>query len=660
MKKLTLLIGIVLLLCGTFIQAQELKVEPRGVSPFDVVRDSVEQYFDMRYTGLENVGVGTKVFLKGEFMDSTLNSPTWTFLSKPGGSGAVFGATKDVDASTQLVTFVADVNGTYVVEFSDGTFADTITINAALYLGYEGGAVACGVCHSDKVTEWEGTGHSDMLVRGLEGTLSSHYGESCIECHTVGYDPNADNDGFDDFSFVFPDSLYPGQYQNMVNMYPDAMERANIQCESCHGPGGNHIGQISDSKMVSSLQNGPCAYCHDDGHYHVFPYQWDVSAHASGNTLYSGPTRTSCTPCHNGQGFIQFADGESQETTEEIPITCATCHDPHDATLEHQLRLNTATLSNDFEITNAGNGGLCINCHKTRRNAVDYVTHYLDNLSSHYGPHHGPQGDVLVAQNVYTWGETLPTSPHFAATEDACVDCHMAEVEHPVGGIPQVGGHSFAMVDPQGIDNVEACEPCHGNFGEEFADKKYYVNGDADLDKDGTAEGLPYEIEGLLEQLSTLLPPVGSTDINVIDSSWTLNQAAGYYNYEVALEDRSGGIHNPAFTVALLYLSIEKNGGVVSVDDLYGNGPTDFSLAQNYPNPFNPATIIEYSVPMQTNVKVAVYDALGRELEVLFNGVQTPGTHEVTWNAANYSSGIYFYKMEGDNFVQVRKMVLVK
>ena len=118
---------------------------------------------------------------------------------------------------------------------------------------------------------------ASMLERGLDGTLSNHYGENCIGCHTVGYDVDANNNGFDDFPFIFPDSLYPGVYNQMLSMYPDAMGRANIQCESCHGPGSEHYGIKSNSRIVKQLDADNCAWCHDSGNNHVFPEQWDHS-----------------------------------------------------------------------------------------------------------------------------------------------------------------------------------------------------------------------------------------------------------------------------------------------------------------------------------------------------------------------------------------------
>ncbi len=132
------------------------------------------------------------------------------------------------------------------------------------------------------------------------------------------------------------------------------------------------------------------------------------------------------------------------------------------------------------------------------------------------------------------------------------------------------------------------------------------------------------------------------------------------YAYFWIEEDRSFGIHNPAFAFGILKASIEELGGVVSVDYPESGMPQEYQLSQNYPNPFNPSTKIEYSLPAQSNVKIVIYDALGNQLEILFSGEKSAGTHSLTWNANNYASGIYFYRMQAENFVQVRKMLLMK
>jgi hypothetical protein len=88
--------------------------------------------------------------------------------------------------------------------------------------------------------------------------------------------------------------------------------------------------------------------------------------------------------------------------------------------------------------------------------------------------------------------------------------------------------------------------------------------------------------------------------------------------------------------------------------------PTEFSLSQNYPNPFNPATTIRYALPSSANVKLSVFDLLGREIATLVNEEQSAGWKEVEWNASSLSSGIYFYKLEAGGFAEVKKLMLLK
>ncbi|MDP1677197.1 MAG: right-handed parallel beta-helix repeat-containing protein [Bacteroidota bacterium] len=88
--------------------------------------------------------------------------------------------------------------------------------------------------------------------------------------------------------------------------------------------------------------------------------------------------------------------------------------------------------------------------------------------------------------------------------------------------------------------------------------------------------------------------------------------------------------------------------------------PTSFGLSQNYPNPFNPTTTIRYALPVSGNVKLAVYDLLGREIATLVNEEQSAGWKEVQWNALQVSSGIYFYKLSAGNFIDIKKMLVVK
>jgi hypothetical protein len=88
--------------------------------------------------------------------------------------------------------------------------------------------------------------------------------------------------------------------------------------------------------------------------------------------------------------------------------------------------------------------------------------------------------------------------------------------------------------------------------------------------------------------------------------------------------------------------------------------PTEFTLEQNYPNPFNPSTTFRYSIPTQSKVVIKVYDILGNEIATLMDEEKSVGTYELKWNAANLSSGIYFYQLQAGDFINTKKMILLK
>ncbi len=88
--------------------------------------------------------------------------------------------------------------------------------------------------------------------------------------------------------------------------------------------------------------------------------------------------------------------------------------------------------------------------------------------------------------------------------------------------------------------------------------------------------------------------------------------------------------------------------------------PKTYELSQNYPNPFNPSTTIEFTVPKDAAVTLKIYDVLGKEVATLVNEQKPTGTYIVNWNASNFSSGLYFYKLTAGEFNQTKKMFLVK
>ena len=91
-----------------------------------------------------------------------------------------------------------------------------------------------------------------------------------------------------------------------------------------------------------------------------------------------------------------------------------------------------------------------------------------------------------------------------------------------------------------------------------------------------------------------------------------------------------------------------------------GDVNSGYTLEQNFPNPFHTSTTIRFSVPCRTHVVLKVFDHLGREVTVLVNKDFTPGTYEESFDGKHLSKGIYYYQMQAGEFIQARKIVLLK
>jgi len=103
-----------------------------------------------------------------------------------------------------------------------------------------------------------------------------------------------------------------------------------------------------------------------------------------------------------------------------------------------------------------------------------------------------------------------------------------------------------------------------------------------------------------------------------------------------------------------------ETGGQVNINQINSSIPESFKLHQNYPNPFNPITKIRIEIRKTELIKLVIYDNLGREIKEIINKKLEPGLYEAEWNADNNSSGIYFYTLYTENFIETKKMMLVK
>ena len=159
-----------------------------------------------------------------------------------------------------------------------------------------------------------------------------------------------------------------------------------------------------------------------------------------------------------------------------------------------------------------------------------------------------------------------------------------------------------------------------------------------------------YSIINLLNLVETELLAHGEV---YITSPWRLIQMELKNALEGANSDLTFIQKNPCeYSFAVLKKNIK--------DEILNEIPTTYDLKQNYPNPFNPSTTIRYLIPEPSRVVIKVYDILGREVETLVDDEKPIGTFESVWNVTNLPSGIYFYRLQAGNFVETKKMVLLK
>ena len=657
---------------------------------------------DLTELGLttNSVSAGLPVFANQTYVYLSANdvgnfqpvlTSVFNLIQKPSGSAATL---EDLGVANWK-GLKADVKGTYKVELTittaNGTDQDTISLYSGDFIGvgnFDGVAGAypsCMTCHTGQPTfdgiysSWQNTGHANTFKNAIDNW--TFFDNSCLKCHTTGSDYSlvAANNGFDDVAtalgWVWVGPPATGKWDAFKTAYPTAVKFATIGCENCHGAGSNHSSfqqTGSEFKTLATYKAGVCNQCHAESQGAQYKYSthsdivFETTTGSNGNTN----SLNDCARCHDGRVYMQFADGLPTNDPSKInvktlteanstDVTCQTCHDPHGNSNEFNLRnapASSDTLGNGFSYTVGGKGKLCMDCHKARRNNVIYQS---TNISSSWGPHHSVQTDNFLGKNAYEFNGAYQSNIHQLAVTDACVTCHMVTTADTatVNG-NKVGGHSWRLHNPEtGYDHTSACVNCHGqkNSFDDFMAA-------TDVDGDGTVESIRAEVLGALTNIRILLPPVGVDSI-----SWTGIKASAdsvlykkaYWNYQLIANDGSNGMHNSKFAFDVL-TQTQNALGFVSVEQEPSGIINSYSLLQNYPNPFNPTTTINFSIPEQTNVKVIIYDALGNQIDVIADGVRSAGNYSVKWNASNDASGIYFYKLETDNFVQVRKMILMK
>ncbi len=324
-----------------------------------------------------------------------------------------------------------------------------------------------------------------------------------------------------------------------------------------------------ERKVVNQVSNDNqqltgCFACHGEesfgGAILEAQGEWQNSVHASGTNIdYTNRGGgNDCTRCHSQQGFIEFLNtgAVSAPYSTVSAIHCFTCHAPHETgTLKLRTEAPFALLNGS--VFDHGAGNLCANCHHSRMSAASIATP-TDSISSRWGPHHGPQGDLFEGANGYQYSNptvAYESSPHRTLFTDGCIDCHKGNPLTHDGY--KIGGHSFNMVDEAtGSDLSAGCaraSDCHPSA------KSYNFKAKADYDGDGTISGVQTEFLGLLDTLKTLLIADGYLDSasSLPTNKRVATGAAGaVYNFLMLEDDRSEGVHNFKYEVALIKNSI--------------------------------------------------------------------------------------------------------
>jgi hypothetical protein len=577
----------------------------RPVTPGDIGRYGLPASTETS-GGLNTVGLGTPVYLEMEISSSYplsgVSNVTWALTSVPTMSIAYLtnsplGTNVPVyEPTDRLIYQVAsrcllrpDVRGEYTVTATITTATGPTNLTQNITAGIYMGVNTCALCHSggeiapDRVTPWMTTAHSMIFTEGINGDFGPGYSQSCLQCHTVGYDTNSvsypDNGFYStalQVGWHFPAVLTNSNWASMQTNYPTLANLANIQCENCHGPGSEHAYSLGDTNLITiTVNSGDCNQCHDDPTHHVYGTEWLVSMHAATTRIPSGTGREVCVGCHTANGFINRINGAAGPTnTVYSAISCQVCHEPHGLTMPtnnpHLLRtLEAVTMGDGTVVTNAGEGLLCLECHHSRDgSATANVANYPLGLptwigGSSFGPHDGPQGDMVLGVNAITYGKTIINSAH-SGISNLCVTCHMQPTATTDPGFLVAGAHTFNMTATNSsgvvVQMVAACQQCHGavtNFD--------FVR--ADYNGDGGFSGVQEQVQGLLNTLSTYLPNKNGVVDGTIKTSlsvttnWTTAQLNGAYNWDFAMNDGSMGIHNIPYAIGILQASIADLSG---------------------------------------------------------------------------------------------------
>ncbi len=318
--------------------------------------------------------------------------------------------------------------------------------------------------------------------------------------------------------------------------------------------------EITGTLPTASNESDNCFECHN-GLLDQAQGEWANSVHASGNNIdYTNRGGLDCTRCHNQEGYLFYLE-TGQVAAEPFAnvsaIGCFACHNPHEDG-DNSIRFEGAVTLPNGVLFDYMAGNQCATCHQSRFD-VRNITDDFNVTSFRFGPHHGPQGEMVAGTGGWEFEGagvfTYATTPHRVVVRDACAGCHMGDVATHIGY--QIGGHSFRMRD-EGLteDMSQFCADPSCHPGVESFD--FMANGD--FDGNGLTEGYQTEFQGLVDSLEAILFARGLIEANgrrVTGVIADRHVAGSVYNWVFAWEDQSNGSHNWQYISRLLIASID-------------------------------------------------------------------------------------------------------
>jgi len=493
--------------------------------------------------GIATVSMGQVVYLGIDSRDLNIEKYQWS-LETPENTN-----TKLIGPTEVNPFFKPGQVGLYKVKLTvtttKGNFLDSILwITAGNFVGNgalvdTGNEAQCIHCHKEKVDTWKTTPHAAAFQRGIKGKLSKgFYHIYCFYCHRNGYDKDSIWDAMERKEhWHFQEELKKNGLAGLTRDLPQVANLVGVQCESCHGPGSEHLGKIDKNQISNSLSPGVCNICHDSASRSSISNQWSHSPHArfmDSSVDWKRMSQPGCANCHTAQGFWQrlavIENKNVSDTDRNAPykdsagLTCAACHDPHDST------------GRDFMLRAGKVEDACTACHDL------LVQNNAENFSS------CPQGAAQkgIGGRLFE-NEVLPSGGH-SQIRKRCVKCHMARSPSKFG--EQVGGHTFRVISKnvqKPVLNTNGCLGCHKSM---------------DI---GLVRKSQEKIKASMRQLAALLPQREKKTPTPWEKpklpgnpSLTRVQAIASYNYYTILKDGTFGIHNPVYIKNLLEISIKN------------------------------------------------------------------------------------------------------